>query len=60
MRRSSEGPGHLVLSEDDNGLHFPAQLDRSEPDAQSLMRKLGSGLFGSGFLRFSRYPPELE
>ena len=37
-------PGHLALSEDSNGLHFLAQLDRSDPDAQTLLRKIGTGL----------------
>ena len=37
-------PGHLSLAEDDRGLYFDAQLDRSDPDAAVLMRKVGSGL----------------
>ena len=37
-------PGHLELSEDDRGLRFDAQLDRNDPDAQTLMRKIGTGL----------------
>jgi uncharacterized protein len=36
--------GHLDLSEDSKGLHFAAQLDRDDPDAQSVMRKVGTGL----------------
>ena len=37
-------PGHLSLTEDVRGLYFDAQLDRGDPDAQALMRKVGSGL----------------
>jgi HK97 family phage prohead protease len=37
-------PGHLSLSEDYNGLHVVAQLDRSDPDAVMLVRKIRSGL----------------
>jgi HK97 family phage prohead protease len=37
-------PGHLALSEDGNGLHFRALLDKSDPDAATLLRKIGSGL----------------
>jgi hypothetical protein len=36
--------GHLALSEDSRGLHFSAQLDKSDPDAAVLLRKIGSGL----------------
>ena len=37
-------PGHLGLTEDSRGLHFSAQLDKSDPDAAVLLRKIGSGL----------------
>jgi HK97 family phage prohead protease len=37
-------PGHLALREDANGLHFEAQLDRQDPDAQVIVRKIQSGL----------------
>jgi len=37
-------PGSLQLSEDSSGLHFTAQLDRHDPDAQIIMRKIGNGL----------------
>ena len=37
-------PGHLSLGSDYRGLHFAAQLDRDDPDAVTLMRKIGSGL----------------
>jgi HK97 family phage prohead protease len=36
--------GHLALSEDSRGLHFLAQLDRDDGDAQKVMRKVGAGL----------------
>lgn len=36
--------GSLHLSEDDNGLHVTAQLDRDDPDAQVVMRKIGTCL----------------
>jgi len=36
--------GHLSLTEDDEGLRFVAQLDRTDPDVQTLMRKIGAGL----------------
>jgi HK97 family phage prohead protease len=36
--------GHLALSEDSRGLHFLAQLDRDDDDAQKVMRKVGAGL----------------
>jgi HK97 family phage prohead protease len=44
--------GHLQLSEDANGLHFAAQLDRSDPDAQALMRKVSSGLMDQASFAF--------
>jgi HK97 family phage prohead protease len=37
-------PGHLRLQEDSHGLHFDAQLDRNDPDAQTVMSKVSSGL----------------
>jgi HK97 family phage prohead protease len=37
-------PGHLALSEDHKGLRFDAQLDRNDPDAQLVHRKISSGL----------------
>ena len=37
-------PGSLTLSEDSKGLHFRAQLDRSDPDVREIMHKIGSGL----------------
>ena len=36
--------GHLILEEDDHGLLFVANLDRSDPDSVSLMHKISSGL----------------
>jgi HK97 family phage prohead protease len=43
--------GHLALSEDRNGLHFAAQLDRNDPDAETLVRKIRSGLLdGASFV----------
>ena len=47
-------PGHLALSEDSEGLHVDAQLDRSDPDAQTLVRKIRSGLLGgTGSMSFA-------
>jgi len=40
-------PGGLQLEEDSRGLHFTAQLDREDPDAATLMRKVGTGLMDS-------------
>ena len=37
-------PGHLSLTEDHKGLRFDAQLDRDDPDARSVHRKVASGL----------------
>ena len=37
-------PGSLQLTEDSQGLHVLAQLDRNDPDAQTVMRKVGTGL----------------
>ena len=37
-------PGHLSLSEDYKGLRVSAQLDRDDPDAQTLVTKIRSGL----------------
>ena len=37
-------PGHLGLSEDSNGLRVFAQLDRDDPEAVTLVRKIRSGL----------------
>jgi HK97 family phage prohead protease len=37
-------PGHLSLAEDSRGLRFDAQLDRNDPDAQLVHRKISSGL----------------
>jgi HK97 family phage prohead protease len=34
----------LTLREDGTGLHFSALLDKADPDAQALLRKIGSGL----------------
>jgi phage head maturation protease len=34
----------LTLREDDRGLHFSALLDKSDPDAALLLRKVHSGL----------------
>jgi len=45
-------PGHLQLSEDSRGLHFAAQLDRDDPDAQTLMRKIGAGLMDQASFAF--------
>jgi len=45
-------PGHLALTEDYRGLHFSAQLDREDPDAQTLMRKIGSGLMDQASFAF--------
>ena len=36
--------GSLQLSEDSQGLHFIAQLDRDDPDAQAVMRRVSTGL----------------
>jgi HK97 family phage prohead protease len=36
--------GSLQLSEDSHGLHFEAQLNRNDADAQTLMRKIRDGL----------------
>ena len=36
--------GSLRLSEDTNGLHFSAQLDRADADSQAVMRRISSGL----------------
>jgi HK97 family phage prohead protease len=44
--------GHLALSEDSRGLHFSAQLDRNDPDAQTLMRKIGAGLMDQASFAF--------
>jgi HK97 family phage prohead protease len=44
--------GHLELSEDSRGLHFAAQLDRSDPDARTLMRKIGAGLMDQASFAF--------
>ncbi len=44
--------GHLALSEDSRGLHFAASLDRSDSDAQSLMRKSGAGLMDEASFAF--------
>jgi HK97 family phage prohead protease len=45
-------PGHLQLSEDSRGLRFAAQLDRNDPDAQTLMRKVGAGLMDQASFAF--------
>jgi len=45
-------PGHLRLSEDFTGLHFDAQLDRDDPDAVTLMRKIGTGLMDQASFAF--------
>jgi HK97 family phage prohead protease len=37
-------PGHLSLAEDSRGLRFDAQLDRDDPDARLVHRKIASGL----------------
>lgn len=37
-------PGHLSLTEDHKGLRFDAQLDRDDPDARLVHRKVASGL----------------
>lgn len=37
-------PGHLSLTEDSRGLRFDAQLDRDDPDARLVHRKISSGL----------------
>jgi HK97 family phage prohead protease len=37
-------PGHLALTEDHKGLRFDAQLDRDDPDARLVHRKVASGL----------------
>ena len=44
--------GHLALSEDGRGLRFDAQLDRNDPDAQTLMRKIGAGLMDQASFAF--------
>jgi HK97 family phage prohead protease len=44
--------GHLELSEDGRGLRFDAQLDRDDPDAQTLMRKIGAGLMDQASFAF--------
>jgi HK97 family phage prohead protease len=36
--------GSLQLSEDSHGLHFEAQLNRNDPDARTLVRKIRDGL----------------
>ena len=45
-------PGYLQLSEDYRGLRFDAQLDRDDPDAQTLMRKIASGLMDQASFAF--------
>jgi HK97 family phage prohead protease len=45
-------PGHLQLSEDSKGLRFDVQLDRDDPDAQTLMRKVGVGLMDQASFAF--------
>jgi len=45
-------PGHLSLSEDHKGLHFQAQLDRNDVDAQVLMRRISSGLMDQASFAF--------
>jgi HK97 family phage prohead protease len=45
-------PGHLQLSEDSKGLRFDAQLDRDDPDAQTLMRKVGIGVMDQASFAF--------
>jgi hypothetical protein len=37
-------PGHLSLTEDHKGLRFDAQLDKDDPDARLVHRKVASGL----------------
>jgi HK97 family phage prohead protease len=40
-------PGHLSLDEDERGLHVLAQLDKSDSDSVTLLRKIQSGLLAS-------------
>jgi HK97 family phage prohead protease len=55
MARTTVPPGqdgHLELSEDGRGLRFDAQLDRDDPDAQTLMRKIGAWLMDQASFAF--------
>ena len=55
LARTTVAPGqdgHLELSEDGRGLRFDAQLDRNDPDAQTLMRKIGAGLMDQASFAF--------
>ncbi len=45
-------PGHLILEEDDHGLLFVANLDRSDPDSVSLVHKISSGRMDQCSFRF--------
>ena len=54
LARTTIPPGqvrHLNPAED-RGLHFDAQLDRDDPDGQTLMRMIGAG----GYVRASHRP----
>src|SRR5271169_5895765 len=45
-------PGHLQLSTDDRGLRFEARLDRNDPDTQTVLVKLTSGLLDQASFAF--------
>ena len=44
--------GHLSLAEDHNGLHFSAQLDREDDEAQTLMRRITAGVIDGASFAF--------
>jgi len=44
--------GHLALAEDHKGLHFSAQLDRDDPDAQAVVRRISAGLIDGASFAF--------